>query len=188
MTHTVFFSGSRKISRLNQLVRSRIDNVIKQRFHIVVGDANGADKAMQSYLTDQKYENVTIYCANGSCRNNIGDWDAKAIPVPEGLSGRDYYTQKDLAMAKDADYGFVLWDGKSVGSVNNILKMIEFNKPVVVFLTHKHEFFTLKDISDVFDLLKECDPADRDEISKKTSLHRRLREIARSRQPTLALG
>lgn len=188
MTQTVFFSGSRKISRLNQLVRSRIDNVIKQRFHVVVGDANGADKAMQSYLADQQYDRVTIYCANGSCRNNLGDWEAKAIPVPEGLSGRDYYTQKDLAMAKDADYGFVLWDGKSVGSINNILEMVELGKPVVAFLTPKHQFFTVKDVSDVSNLLKECDPLDRDAISKKTSLHRRLREISLSRQSTLALG
>ena len=33
-------------------------------------------------------------------------------------------TQKDKAMAAEADYGFVLWDGKSSGSISNVFELL----------------------------------------------------------------
>jgi hypothetical protein len=66
MTYTVFLSGSRKISRLNDEIRLRLKTIISKEFEVVVGDANGADKALQSYLADINYEHVTVFCA-GDC-------------------------------------------------------------------------------------------------------------------------
>ena len=43
----VFVAGSRQISRLPAEVRSRLDTMIEKGFQILVGDANGADKAVQ---------------------------------------------------------------------------------------------------------------------------------------------
>jgi hypothetical protein len=74
MTTTVFLSGSRKISRLTDQVRVRLKNMIDQGFYIVVGDANGADKAIQSYFADCEYDKVVVFCAGDVCRNNVGDW------------------------------------------------------------------------------------------------------------------
>jgi len=62
---TVFLSGSRAISRLNQDIRDRLDRIISQAFEIVVGDANGADKALQGFLYDHHYGKVTVYCSGG---------------------------------------------------------------------------------------------------------------------------
>ena len=52
MSHpsTVFVAGSRQISRLPAEVTSRLDTMIEKGFQILVGDANGADKAVQRYL------------------------------------------------------------------------------------------------------------------------------------------
>jgi hypothetical protein len=50
----VFVAGSRQISRLPAEVRSRLDTMIEKGFQILVGDANGADKAVQRYLADQR--------------------------------------------------------------------------------------------------------------------------------------
>ena len=187
MPETVFLSGSRKISRLNDCIRARIDNVVAKRLHVVVGDANGADKAMQTYLADKRYSAVTVYCANGQCRNNIGQWDVKAVSVAPGLTGRDFYTQKDVAMAEDADYGLVLWDGKSVGSINNILELAKRGKKVVVYLSIDQQFITLKVPADVSAMIDKCDPLDRAEIQKKSSLTRKLREITDAQQRTMNL-
>jgi hypothetical protein len=49
----VFVAGSRQISRLPAEVRSRLDTMIEKGFQILVGDANGADKAVQRYLADK---------------------------------------------------------------------------------------------------------------------------------------
>jgi hypothetical protein len=59
---TVFVAGSREISRLCTEVKSRLDTMIENRFQILVGDANGADKAIQRYLADKSYPNVLVHC------------------------------------------------------------------------------------------------------------------------------
>ena len=59
---TVFIGGSRSITRLNDTIRYTADNIMRQRFAIVIGDANGADKAVQSYLAAKAYRNVKEEC------------------------------------------------------------------------------------------------------------------------------
>lgn len=44
---TIFIGGSRHVSRLSSQVRERINNVMNKEHDVVVGDANGADKAVQ---------------------------------------------------------------------------------------------------------------------------------------------
>ena len=51
----VFIAGSRQITRLPADVRTRLDVMIEKGFQILVGDANGADKAVQRYLADKSY-------------------------------------------------------------------------------------------------------------------------------------
>ena len=51
----VFIGGSRKISRLNESLRQRIDQMIEKNLQILLGDANGADKAVQAYLDEREY-------------------------------------------------------------------------------------------------------------------------------------
>ena len=50
--NTVFVGGSRRISRLSAQAKDRLDNVIGSGFHVLVGDANGADKAVQKHLLE----------------------------------------------------------------------------------------------------------------------------------------
>ena len=90
----VFLSGSRKISRISKDVRDRIDNMVQKDMNIVTGDANGADKAMQSYLHELKYPNVTIYYVGLSPRNNVGNWPTKNVFVEGKLSGREFMLKK----------------------------------------------------------------------------------------------
>lgn len=154
---TVFLSGSRKISRLNEEIRSRLQNILKQNFQIFVGDANGADKAIQSYLAEQCYSNVCIFCAGDVCRNNIGSWETRKIKVDKNLTGREFYTQKDKAMAAKADYGFVLWDGKSKGSIANVFELLRNKKIAVVYFAPRKEFFNIKSADDARRLLNLCE-------------------------------
>ena len=59
---SVFVAGSRQISRLPAEVRTRIDTMTDKGFQILVGDANGADKAVQRYLANKAYPNVVVHC------------------------------------------------------------------------------------------------------------------------------
>ena len=58
---TGFIAGSRAISRLNEQIRERLDNIMRQQLTILVGDANGADKAVQAYLGFLMYARLKIY-------------------------------------------------------------------------------------------------------------------------------
>ena len=154
---SVFLSGSRKISRLNDAIRQRLEKMMENRLSIMVGDANGADKAMQTYLSKRGYEDVTVYFVGDNPRNNIGGWHSIHVATEPGQSGREFYTQKDKEMANVAEFGFVLWDGKSAGSVNNIVELAMRGKKVVVYSGPEKAFHNILSGSDLEDLLKRND-------------------------------
>lgn len=183
---TVFASGSRKITRLNKEIKDRLQNIINQGFLVVIGDANGADKALQQYFSETRYENVIVFCSGGQCRNNVGNWETKFVAVSPELKGRDFYTQKDKAMAAQADYGFVLWDGASPGSFNNVIELLKNNKKVLVYYSPGKEFHSITKLEDAKKLLSKCDQTAQKEISKKIKLVSAVREIENTAQASLS--
>lgn len=184
---TVFLSGSRTLGRLNPKVRERIDNIAAQGYRIVVGDANGADKAMQAYLREIGYPHVVVYCSAGKCRNNLGLWHVEAVSVPPNVQGRDFYTVKDKAMAAEAEFGFVIWDGKSAGALENVLELLKRKKKVLLFLSSANEFYTIASIADLRSVLGRCEAGDIGLIDKKIGLSRSLRMLDGKAQVQLGL-
>ncbi len=156
-TATVFVAGSRQISRLSTEVRSRLDKIMEKGFQILVGDANGADKAVQRYLADNSYPNVLVHCMRSHCRNNVGNWPTRKVDASRGVGGFDYYSLKDRAMAEAAEYGLMLWDGKSKGTVNNVVNLSRDHKPVVVYVAPTRQFRTIKTRDDLGDLFAQGD-------------------------------
>jgi hypothetical protein len=176
---TVFLSGSRKIGRISEEVRRRLDNMVENQLAIVAGDANGADKAMQSYLAELKYIDVTVYFVGDAPRNNVGQWPAQHVVGDDRLSGRDFYAQKDKAMSQIADCGFVLWDGKSSGSVQNMFWLLGQGKKVVVYFAPEKRFCNFKTQDELVELLIRCDDEVLDEISRKVTLPDALKKANR---------
>jgi len=167
----VFVAGSRQISRLPAEVRSRLDTMIEKGFQILVGDANGADKAVQRYFADRSYQNVLVHCMKDHCRNNVGNWPTRQVVAPRGAKGFDYYSLKDRAMAEAAEYGLMLWDGKSKGTVNNVVNLSRDHKPVVVYVAPTRQFRTIKSFDDLKDLLAQGDSDSVDRIVNELHLN-----------------
>lgn len=155
---TVFVAGSRKISRLPVEVKSRIDIMVEKGFQILIGDANGADKAVQRYLAEQAYRNVVVHCMENHCRNNVGNWPTRQVPAPRDARGFAYYSLKDRAMAEVAEFGLMLWDGKSKGTINNIVTLSRRNKPIVVYIAPSKSFHTVRALEDLKCVLDKGDP------------------------------
>lgn len=151
----VFIAGSRQITRLPAKVKMRIATMIDKGFHILVGDANGADRAVQSYLAEKAYPNVLVHCMKDHCRNNVGNWPTHQVVAPRGAKGFDYYSLKDRAMAEAAEYGLMLWDGKSKGTINNVVNLSRHGKPVLVYIAPKKQFVTVKAFDDLGRVLAE---------------------------------
>lgn len=149
----VFVAGSRALSKLNTQVKHRLDNIVKQDFTVLVGDANGADKAVQQYLAERRYQHVIVYCME-VCRNNVGNWPTRAHTAQSGARhDRQYYSIKDLAMAKDASCGFMIWDGKSRGTLTNVVNLVKEQKKVLLYSAPKRHFFTVRLFDDLNNLL-----------------------------------
>jgi hypothetical protein len=150
----VFIAGSRNILELNDLVKCRIDNIIAKGFKVILGDANGVDKAVQDYLFIKNYTNVEIFCMDRRCRNNIGNWPARNIPATNSRS-KDfaYYSTKDIAMAKEADHGFMLWDGHSRGTLRNTIQLVRDGMPVLLYMSQDQSFHTLRRYGDLTETL-----------------------------------
>ena len=152
----VFIGGSRNVSRLNQTITKRLDNIVQRELPVLVGDANGADKAVQRYLAKCGYRHVTVYCMD-VCRNNLGSWPVSQQTAHTSTQRRDrnYYTIKDLAMAEDASCGFMLWDGQSKGTLANIVALLNRKKKVVMYFRRDRSFFTIACFDDLERTLAE---------------------------------
>lgn len=156
----VFIAGSRHLSRLNHDVRRRLDTIVHKGFTVILGDANGVDKAVQQYLSSKSYRDVLVFCMDSGCRNNVGGWPTRTITAAHPQR-RDfaYYSAKDRAMSEAADYGLMLWDGQSRGTLTNIVHLVREGKPVVVYVAPESSFYTLHQSRQLAEMLDRFDPS-----------------------------
>ena len=152
----VFIGGSRVVSKLNAVIRERLDDLIKRGCTILIGDANGADKAVQTYFAEKDYSNVIVFCME-HCRNNVGAWPARIIEPPAGSKGFTYYAAKDFVMVEEAQCGVVLWDAKSKGTLQNMMNLIAAGKRTLVYFAPTKDFHVLTNQQELQALLARCD-------------------------------
>jgi hypothetical protein len=181
----VFIGGSRRISRLGPEVRQRLDRIIERRLAVLVGDANGADKAVQEYLRGKHYELVEVFCSGDSCRNNTGHWPVRTIKVEKKKRDFSFYATKDRAMADEASVGFMLWDKESVGTLMNVLRLVRHNKKVVLFVAPDRKFIDVKDDDDWARLVASCARELRERVEQESSSELTPRET-KPQPPTQA--
>ena len=168
---TVFVGGSRRISRLNVEVRKRLEQIVEKQLAVLIGDANGADKAIQDFFRARNYPNVVVFCTEGHCRNNLGQWPVMPIKAPHQTRDFEYFTAKDAAMAREADFGLMLWDGTSAGTLVNVARLVAFHRPVVVYVSPQRRFLTLKSRDDFAVLLAACPTAVRSRVDGYIAQH-----------------
>lgn len=149
----VFIAGSIAIKRLHPFFKERLANIVKSEFDVVVGDADGADSSIQQALFDLQAEKVTVYCAGLKPRNNVGGWTVQYIESDAQPGTREFFTAKDLKMAGAADFGLMVWDAKSTGTLSNVLELLRLGKKSVVFVNKARSFLNIYSNNDVDDLI-----------------------------------
>jgi hypothetical protein len=152
----VFIGGSRKLFRINNDIKIKIDKLIRSNVTILIGDANGIDKSIQKYLYANNYKNVLIYCVDNQYRNNIGKWEIRYIKTNLSKKDYKYYTLKDIEMAKESDHGIMIWDGESKGTLNNIINLLRQNKQVLVYFSPGKVFYNIKNIDELNIIFPKC--------------------------------
>jgi hypothetical protein len=166
----VFIGGSRHVSRLPAVVRGRLDRIIDKGLPVIIGDANGADQAVQTYLSARDYRDVEIFCAGNTARNNVGGWHVRKIPADGARRGSlDFYTEKDRAMTDEATVGLMVWDGKSAGTLLNVLRLLNQHKNAVVYIGPAKQFRELKTLAQWDEFISTCDDDLRHKVEQRAA-------------------
>ena len=145
----IFIAGPRAIKEIDENVSMKLQNILEKEYDVLVGDADGIDSSVQKLLNKQNYKKVTVYASNGIARNNCGDWKIKNVIVEGNLTGFDFYAQKDLEMAKDSDIGFMIWNGKSKGTFNNMINLLNLEKKVILYYVPTQKFYQFQQMNDL---------------------------------------
>jgi hypothetical protein len=112
------------------------------------------------------------------CRNNLGEWEIISVRAESLRKDFNYYTAKDLKMAADASYGFMLWDARSNGTLNNMLNLLLKDKQVLVYFSPEKSFHELRHIRDLSNLLSKCDKEALIGFEKKLGLSRIMNDAS----------
>jgi hypothetical protein len=171
---TVFIAGSMNIKHLHAQVKERIDNIVASGFSVVVGDADGADASIQEYLSNARSTNTRVYCSGGSPRNNVGGWPVEAVTTDYAKGSRAYFTAKDLRMAEIADFGLMVWDTKSTGTLSNVIELLNYKKKSVVFVNKEKTFKNVTNVAQLEELIKFMSPTARQKADEKIRLTDRI--------------
>ncbi|WP_077343604.1 hypothetical protein [Pseudocolwellia agarivorans] len=168
--HKVFISGSMRIKNIHQEVLKRIDNIINSQYQVLVGDADGVDSSIQNYLLQNGVTSVSVYCAGAQPRNNLGHWSTNKIETNHSPGTRAFFTAKDLVMAEDCDYGLMIWDTKSTGTLSNTLELLKRKKSSLVFVNKEKLFVKVKSVEDLEVLVSYMSESALLKADKKISL------------------
>ena len=121
---------------------------------------------MQTYLAERHYPRVIVFWMD-TCRNNVGAWPNRKIEPPsEHGRGFGYYAAKDAAMSREAKCSMMLWDGRSKGTLNNMLNLIAAQKRTLVYFAPRKEFYMLATHADLQALFAHCRPRDLDDAAR----------------------
>ncbi|MBK7901988.1 MAG: hypothetical protein IPJ97_02820 [Proteobacteria bacterium] len=175
--HKVFISGSMSIENLDANVVDRLGNVIESDYQVLVGDADGVDSAIQKHLRSKQTSNVVIYCAGEKPRNNFGDWIVERISTLAKPGTREFFTEKDLKMADVCDYGFMIWDTKSTGTLRNVIELLKRGKYSLVYINKKKAFKKVKSIGDFEELLENMSEKSLKKAEDKLRLSAQLGQL-----------
>ena len=151
----IFIAGARKLTDLDQPVQERLYSIYQHKYDVLVGDCYGIDTSVQRYYAGLKYDRVTVFSSIGRARNNVGNWTVRYVDGTN-LKGFELQRQKDIAMADEADYGFMIWDGMSKGTLSNIITLTALEKTTLVYLSLQKAITVIKDFAQLEKLLTVC--------------------------------
>ncbi|AWF81404.1 hypothetical protein BTJ40_11565 [Microbulbifer sp. A4B17] len=176
----VFISGSITIKKIDLAAQERINRIVESGFLIILGDASGADRAVQNYIEHVNYRNVVVYCSGKKARNNCGSWDIHCISTSHRAGSREFYQAKDREMANDCDYGFMIWDGSSTGTLSNVIELTKRGKYSLVYANNTNEFIKIKCVEDVEKLKSLMSQSGIDKANKKIKFEDSLTQLRNS--------
>jgi hypothetical protein len=117
-------SSAFKAEELPAVVRERIDEAMAQGMTIIVGEARGACRSYQDYLSSKGYRKVIVGHAR-SVRYNAGDW--RTFQYGDDLK------ERERRMIEDCDSAVIIWVNQSSVIAENLERLKKLGKPTFVY-------------------------------------------------------
>jgi hypothetical protein len=174
MATTVFVAGSMHIKLLDAKVKERVEKIVNSHFAIVVGDAEGADRSIQALLFELGATNTTVYCSGAVPRNNVGNWPIHSVTTHHTEGSRAFFTAKDIVMADVADYGLMIWDAKSTGTLSNVIELLKRKKKSVVFVNKDKSFINVTSVPQLEELVTRMSRHAKEKAEEKIHLTKQI--------------
>ena len=172
----VFAFGCENVNELAPAVKRKLDEFMKERSTVYVGNREGTEELVQDYLRKKEYEDVTIvttpdddFKAKMKGRYLFpSEDDPEWLNICIGKRSKDkkMYRKKMLNGLFDdrknyeymieecvCGYGLTVWDGKSSDVFLNILDMIFLSGNVWVLMTGENGLKEIRTFEDVQKLL-----------------------------------
>jgi hypothetical protein len=113
-----------KAEKLPPALENKIDEAIKQKMIIIVGEVPGSCWLFQDYLKSKDYKKVIVGYAK-SIRYNAGNWETKqyGFSVPE----------REQNMIDECDSAIIIWTDKSGVIAENLELLKRLEKPVFLY-------------------------------------------------------
>ncbi|HBV3467021.1 hypothetical protein CWN64_30545 [Klebsiella pneumoniae] len=80
-------------------------------------------------------------------------------------------------MAEEADYGLMVWDAKSTGTLSNVIELLKRKKYSVVFVNKAKKFFIIKTPEDLDALLDCMTSAALEKADEKIKLREKVNQL-----------
>ncbi|MDH5200980.1 MAG: hypothetical protein OEW93_08845 [Candidatus Bathyarchaeota archaeon] len=116
-------SSAYKAKELPDGVRELIDEAMEREATMIVGEAHGASRRFQDYLSSRGYENVVVGHAR-RIRYNAGDW--RTFKYGDDLK------ERERGMIGDCDSAIVIWVNSSGVIAQNLELLKRLGKPTYV--------------------------------------------------------
>ena len=143
----VFLGGSRFSGTLPIILKGELDKFIESGSTFLIGDAPGADTAFQAFLKSRNYKNIVIYSSADFVRNNLGDWKFEIIESGMKSKSSASHAFKDRHMSEICSLGIMNWDEQSVGTLSNVIDLIEQKKECHLYLDSEKQVVPMSSIS-----------------------------------------
>jgi hypothetical protein len=117
-------SSAFNAEELPTVVRERIDEAMARNMTMVVGEARGACRRYQDYLSSKSYMDVIVGHAR-SIRYNAGDW--RTVQYGDDLK------EREKAMIEECDSAIIIWVNESSVIAENLERLKRLGKPTFVY-------------------------------------------------------
>lgn len=150
----VVLAGSRKLNFLPLEIKDELEKLISSSSEFLVGDSNGVDLSFQKFLNEKNCRDVVVFSSAGYIRNNVGSWDFAHIKTPLKSISSDRHAFKDRRMCELADFGIMVWDTESAGTLSNVFDLVGQGKKCALFNLLENE---LVEFQSYRSLISWCD-------------------------------